>query len=216
MIRVGRPILYAHCLLLSASIVAGESALSQTFVRPQIPEGQTIGDIGASNSGAGNSVSGSFVPNSSAADSVSGINVRDVPGFDPGTDGSVEDSETMIFGPVDGDFPAGAISARDSSVPSLPPEFNQPARADRSVVTDDFSGGSGSFGRSDVTGVSPVPTMRETSARGRRADIDEMPGREIIRQRYQDGKVQIARHVKQDENAATIDNKICPTNEDTQ
>ncbi len=33
---------------------------------------------------------------------------------------------------------------------------------------------------------------------------DKMPGREIIRQRYQDGKVQIARHVKQDENGNYI------------
>jgi antitoxin component YwqK of YwqJK toxin-antitoxin module len=41
--------------------------------------------------------------------------------------------------------------------------------------------------------------MRETSARRSKADIGEMPGREIIRQRYPDGNVQIARHVKQDQ-----------------
>ena len=85
----------------------------------------------------------------------------------------------MIFGPVDGAVPT--ISSEDP--------WNETSAQPR---TPQYNGGE--YGNSGT----PTPATRETSGR-RKADIGEMRGREIIRQRYSDGNVQIARHVKQDQ-----------------
>jgi len=180
MIRVGRPIFIALSCLLSTSVFAHKDAPAQTFTTPQVPSGRTLGDISGSSPRGG-----SFVPNQpSAANSFPAESFdaqQPVPRFDTSA-GEVEvDPGTTIFGPVDGSVPtiSRELPWSDEAAQSDSRDFNQNAF--------------------DYTG-KPTPAMSETSARRSKADIGEMPGREIIRQRYPDGNVQIARHVKQDQN----------------
>lgn len=181
MIRVGRPIFIALFCLLSTSIFAHRDAPAQTFSSPQIPSGQTLGDISGSSSRAG-----SFVPNGpspSAPFPSQDLNVQQpVPLFDTSAGESEVDAGTTIFGPVDG------------AVPTISRELPWSEEA------TPFGSAESSGAASGYSNAVPSPAVRETSARRSKADIGEMPGREIIRQRYSDGNVQIARHVKQDQN----------------
>ena len=180
MIRVGRPIFIALFCLLSTSIFAHKVAPAQTFSTPQIPSGRTLGDISGSSSRAG-----SFVPNSSSASSSlpsQGFNEQQQgPQFDTSAGEAEVDPSTTIFGPIDGSVPTL------SQEPLWSLENPQPGSADFKHSESEYSN------------AAPSPEMRETSARRSKADIGEMAGREIIRQRYPDGNVQIARHVKQDQ-----------------
>ena len=179
MIRVGRPILIALFGLLSTSIFALTEASAQTFSTPEIPSRRTLGHISG-----GSSSAGSFVPNPSSASSFSSQGFNDqqpVPRFDTSADESEVDPSTTVFGPVEG------------SVPTLSQEPLWSAEDDQSNSAQFNSRG---YGYSESQ---PSPARRETSARRSKADISEMQGREIIRQRYPDGNVQIARHVKQDQ-----------------
>ena len=179
MIRVGRPILIAFFGLLGTSIFAHAEASAQTFSAPEIPSRRTLGDISG-----GSSSAGSFVPTpSSASSSLPSQEFNEqqpVPQFDTSAFEAEVDPGTTVFGPVEG------------SVPSLSQEPLWSAEAEQSDSAQ-FNGGD--YGYS----AEPSPTRRETSARRAKADISEMRGREIIRQRYPDGNVQIARHVKQDQ-----------------
>lgn len=178
MIRVGRPILIALFCLLSTSIFAHRDAPAQIFSSPQIPSGRTLGDI---------SSAGSFVPNRPSASASASLpsqgfnDQQPVPRFDTIAGETEVDAGTTIFGPVDG------------AVPTISRELPWSEEADQFDSAE--SGGSVS-GYANPESSRPV---RETSARRSKADIGEMPGREIIRKRYPDGNVQIARHVKQDQ-----------------
>ena len=180
MIRVGRPILIAFFGLLGTSIFAHAEASAQTFSAPEIPSRRTLGDISG-----GSSSAGSFVPTPSSASSSlpsQGFNEQQpVPQFDTSAFEAEVDPGTTVFGPVEG------------SVPSLSQEPLWSAEDDQS---DSAKFDRRGYGYSESQ---PSPARRETSARRSKADISEMQGREIIRQRYPDGNVQIARHVKQDQ-----------------
>lgn len=179
MIRVGRPISIALLCLLSTSIFALKDVPAQTFVSPPIPKGRTLGDIGGSSSRGG-----AFVPApSSSSNSFAGQSFNDqqpVPRFDTNAGEVDVESGTTIFGPVDG------------AVPGISPELPWSDSAD-------FDPAESSGTELRFSGEGSSNATRETSARRSKADISEMPGREIIRQRYPDGSVQIARHVKQDQ-----------------
>ena len=181
MIRVGRLILIGFFCLLGSSVFC-DGIAAQTFAAPQIPSGRTLGDIGG-----GDDFRGSFVPNSPSAGNsfpAQGFDdQRPSPRFDTTVGESVVDPTTTVFGPIEG------------SVPTISRELPWADEADPSASVDT---GGGSFDYPGVTRDSR-PATRETSARRPKADISEMPGREIIRQRYPDGNVQIARHVKQDQ-----------------
>jgi len=152
---------------------------AQTFVSPPIPKGRTLGDIGGSSSRGG-----AFVPApSSSSNSFAGQSFNDqqpVPRFDTNAGEVDVESGTTIFGPVDG------------AVPGISPELPWSDSAD-------FDPAESSGTELRFSGEGSSNATRETSARRSKADISEMPGREIIRQRYPDGSVQIARHVKQDQ-----------------
>ncbi len=175
MTRVGRPILIALLFLPSVSFLGNGGALAQIFESPEIPRGQTIGDLSGSTSGAS-----TFVPSpmSSGQPFDDAQSAQSVPRFDTSAGeavDSVKESGTMVFGPVDG------------AVPTI-------SREDSWSGAAEFNGGESGYSQPQRS----VET-RETSARRSKADIGEMRGREIIRQRYPDGNVQIARHVKQDQ-----------------
>jgi antitoxin component YwqK of YwqJK toxin-antitoxin module len=185
MIRVGRPILIALICLFSTSVFVLRDVPAQTFTTPQIPSGRTLGDIGGSSSRGG-----AFVPSASPdSGSIEGQTYNDkltVPRFDTSA-GEVEvDPGTTVFGPVDGAVPT--IS------PELPSNNETPSSASMKSGGRDF----------EFSGAAPTRATRETSARRSKADIGEMPGRDIVRQRYPDGNVQIARHVKQDQDGNFI------------
>ena len=180
--RVGRPILIALSCLLSISIFAHRAAPAQTFISPEIPSGRTLGDIGGNGSPGG-----SFIPSpspSSASGASQGFrDQQPVPRFDTSVGETEVNPGTTIFGPIDG------------SVPTISRELPWSDEAAQSGAADFNANASGySNGAQESS-----PLTRETSARRSKADIGEMPGREIIRQRYSDGNVQIARHVKQDQ-----------------
>ncbi len=180
MIRAGRLISIACICLLSASIFASDAA-AQTFVSPQIPNGRTLGDISGSSSRGG-----AFVPSPASASSSFEVPRSDgqqsVPQFDTSASEVEVDPGSIVFGPVDG------------PVPTISPELPWSGEAAEFSASESDSSDFG-FSR-----VEPSPATRETSSRRSKADIGEMPGREIVRQRYPDGSVQIARHVKQDQN----------------
>lgn len=82
-----------------------------------------------------------------------------------------ETASPMVFGPVDGEVPTIA----------------RPWEAEASDSGRDRR----------LLDPSSIRNLKETSSR--RVDIERMAGREIVRQRYPDGKVHIARHVMLDE-----------------
>ena len=180
-----RVLIFTSALLLAtgfANATISCAAICQAFVAPQIPSGRSIGDMGVSDFGVGSGTRetrprGSVVqPQFEAAQ-------RWGDGLTPESDGP------MVFGPVDGDVPTigndrgfggQAFDSRsNTTIPNL-----------RSTLGNS----------QDLPTPSSAPPARETSVRRPKADITEMPGREIVRQRYPDGTVQIARHVRLAEN----------------
>ena len=158
------------------------AAICQSFVTPQIPSGRSIGDIGGSDfdvePGGSRSRSSVVEPQFEAAQ-----------GW--GDRPTSESNDQMVFGPIDGKVPTiesergfneGGYN-NDAFDPRSQPAI--PTMRSRLREPQDLPPPS-----------SPSPANRETSVRRPKADIAEMPGREIVRQRYPDGSVQIARHTR--------------------
>ena len=180
-----RVLLFSSALLLATGFASANilnAAICQAFVTPQIPSGRSIGDLGVSDFGVGSGTRETR-PRASVVQ----------PQFEAGqmrSDGLTPESDgPMVFGPVDGDVPTigndrgfggqAYDSRSNTNIPNM-----------RSTLSNS----------QDLPTPSNAPPARETSVRRPKADISEMPGREIVRQRYPDGTVQIARHVRLAEN----------------
>ena len=173
MIRVGR--LNKRNLLLNLSlgllVNTVDVATGQRFVPPSIPSRQTIGDLGGTQFGS------RPLPTSPNQSVLQGGTTTD----DLSTLGTAKNP--IVFGPVDGTVPT--IST-DSSWPQPPSSLDATAHQNVQDFTDRAIDAPSSIIQQ------PQPPQREIP------DIRPMRGREIVRQRYPDGQVQIARHVKQD------------------
>ena len=173
MMRAGRPNKRSLLLslLLGLMVNTVNVATGQRFVPPSIPQGQTIGDLGRAQFG-----SRPLPTNPSQSVIQDGTATEDF--LTPGTA-----ENPVVFGPVDGTVPT--IST-DSSWPQRPNYPNATTPQNLEELTDLTADAPSSVN------AHRRPPQQES------ADIRPMRGREIVRQRYPDGQIQIARHVKQD------------------
>ena len=165
-----------------ASAKISTAAICQSFVAPQIPSGRSIGDIGASD----------FDVEAGGSRTRSSVVEPQFEAIQRWGDGQTSESnDQMVFGPIDGKVPTiesdRGFNERGYTGEAFDPSSQPSIPTMRSRLREP----------QDLPPPgSPTPANRETSVRRPKADIAEMPGREIVRQRYPDGSIQIARHTR--------------------